>query len=129
MIHLNDRGGSRGLADGRHGGLGGNPLEKLCRHAHFSFRHAHFYEFGIFNNIRKINYYNKRMRLFLSLAANSSIMMSSDISQAVSFSMESIERSESLSSVILVRSLVLILFIVEKDLSLSLLVTAMVKAI
>jgi hypothetical protein len=57
------------------------------------------------------------------------MITSSEISIAFSFSIERMARSDSFDSVIRDLNLVLILFIVEKDLSLSVLVTAMVRAL
>ena len=71
--------------------------------------------------------YNKTMCLFLSEAAYSSIMLSVCKVLVTSFSINKIARLESLSSFILVLSLVSILLRVEKDLSLSALVTAMLR--
>ena len=61
--------------------------------------------------------YNKTMRLSLSEAANSSIMLSVFKFLVTSSSINKIARLESLSSFILVLSLVSILLRVEKDLS------------
>ena len=69
--------------------------------------------------------YNKTMHLFLSEAANSSIMLSV-FKFLVTSSVDKIARLEILSSSILVLNLFLR---VEKDLSLSALVTVIFKAI
>ncbi len=70
---------------------------------------------------------NKIIYLFLSVEANSSIISLACKRFSSSFSIDSIDRSDSLSSVVVVPSRVLVLFIVEKDLSVSVLVTAIVE--